>query len=163
MVGSDGTHVGTVDHVDNGEIKLTKKDPAGWGAPPLYPRGFRPVCRGQHGSPRPACGGRSSGSGRRPEPLPAANLRRNTLASHDDVAPSEPETPPPTRSVETAKEPAELADAGPTGPSSVEPSAEKGPSTGGYDDHSPSNHPTNEKGGYGRWVRSDRHNTPPVP
>ena len=33
------------------------------------------------------------------------------MASHDDVAPSEPETPPPTRSVETAKEPAELADA----------------------------------------------------
>ena len=26
VVGSDGAHVGTVDHVDNGEIKLTKKD-----------------------------------------------------------------------------------------------------------------------------------------
>ena len=26
VLGSDGAHVGTVDHVDNGEIKLTKKD-----------------------------------------------------------------------------------------------------------------------------------------
>jgi hypothetical protein len=26
VVGSDGAHVGTVDHVNNGEIKLTKKD-----------------------------------------------------------------------------------------------------------------------------------------
>lgn len=26
VVGSDGQHVGTVDHVDKGEIKLTKKD-----------------------------------------------------------------------------------------------------------------------------------------
>ncbi len=26
VVGSDGGHVGTVDHVDGGEIKLTKKD-----------------------------------------------------------------------------------------------------------------------------------------
>ena len=26
VVGSDGGHVGTVDHVDNGEIKLTKND-----------------------------------------------------------------------------------------------------------------------------------------
>ena len=26
VIGADGVHVGTVDHVDNGEIKLTKKD-----------------------------------------------------------------------------------------------------------------------------------------
>ncbi|GEP05554.1 DUF2171 domain-containing protein [Methylobacterium oxalidis] len=26
VVGSDGAHVGTVDHVENGEIKLTKSD-----------------------------------------------------------------------------------------------------------------------------------------
>ncbi|MCC0808717.1 hypothetical protein FPV16_21340 [Methylobacterium sp. W2] len=67
----------------------------------------------------------------------------------DDVAPREPKTPLPLHPAEKAKEPAGLADAGPTGPRSVEPSADKGPSTGGYDDHSPSNHPTNKKGGYG--------------
>ncbi|GEP10522.1 DUF2171 domain-containing protein [Methylobacterium gnaphalii] len=26
VIGSDGAHVGTVDHIDKGEIKLTKKD-----------------------------------------------------------------------------------------------------------------------------------------
>ena len=71
------------------------------------------------------------------------------MASHDDVAPSDPRTPPPARPIDKAKEPAGLANAGPTGPLSVEPSADRGPSTGGYDDHSPSNHPTNKKGGYG--------------
>ena len=29
--GSDGKHVGTVDHMDNGRIKLTKSDPASGG------------------------------------------------------------------------------------------------------------------------------------
>ena len=28
VVGSDGVHVGTVDHLDNGAIKFTKTDPA---------------------------------------------------------------------------------------------------------------------------------------
>ncbi len=28
VVGSDGQHVGTVDHLDNGAIKFTKSDPA---------------------------------------------------------------------------------------------------------------------------------------
>lgn len=28
VVGSDGVHVGTVDHVDGGRLKLTRKDPA---------------------------------------------------------------------------------------------------------------------------------------
>ena len=29
--GSDGKHVGTVDHLDNGRIKLTKSDPSSGG------------------------------------------------------------------------------------------------------------------------------------
>lgn len=41
------------------------------------------------------------------------------------------------------------AEAGPTSPGPVEPSKNKGPETGGYDDHSPSRHPTNKEGGYG--------------
>lgn len=41
------------------------------------------------------------------------------------------------------------AEAGPTSPGRVAPSQNQGPETGGYDDHSPSRHPTNEKGGYG--------------
>lgn len=41
------------------------------------------------------------------------------------------------------------AEAGPTSPGRVAPSQDPGPETGGYDDHSPSRHPTNEKGGYG--------------
>lgn len=40
VVGSDGTHVGTVDHVDNGEIKLTKKDPAARGLHHFIPVDF---------------------------------------------------------------------------------------------------------------------------
>jgi hypothetical protein len=31
VVGSDGQHVGTVDHLDGNRIKLTKKDPAAHG------------------------------------------------------------------------------------------------------------------------------------
>jgi len=41
------------------------------------------------------------------------------------------------------------AEAGPTSPGRVEPPENKGPETGGYDDHSPSQHPTNKEGGYG--------------
>ena len=40
VVGSDGAHVGTVDHVDNGEIKLTKKDPAAGGLHHYIPVDF---------------------------------------------------------------------------------------------------------------------------
>lgn len=67
----------------------------------------------------------------------------------DDDASGEPKTPSPLHPAGKAREPDGFADAGPTGPRSVEPSTDKGPSTGGYDDHSPSNHSTNEKGGYG--------------
>ena len=31
VVGSDGQHVGTVDHVEGGRLKLTRKDPAAGG------------------------------------------------------------------------------------------------------------------------------------
>jgi hypothetical protein len=41
------------------------------------------------------------------------------------------------------------AEAGPTSPGRVEPSKDQGPETGGYDNHSPSQHPTNKEGGYG--------------
>ncbi|MBX9931116.1 MAG: DUF2171 domain-containing protein [Methylobacterium sp.] len=40
VIGSDGVHVGTVDHVDNGEIKLTKKDPAAGGLHHFIPVDF---------------------------------------------------------------------------------------------------------------------------
>ncbi|MBO1022351.1 DUF2171 domain-containing protein [Methylobacterium sp. SD274] len=40
VVGSDGVHVGTVDHVDHGEIKLTKKDSAAEGLHHFIPMDF---------------------------------------------------------------------------------------------------------------------------
>ncbi len=40
VVGSDGAHVGTVDHVDNGEIKLTKKDAGAGGLHHYIPVDF---------------------------------------------------------------------------------------------------------------------------
>jgi len=40
VIGSDGTHVGTVDHVDKGEIKLTKKDAAAGGLHHFIPVDF---------------------------------------------------------------------------------------------------------------------------
>ncbi|WP_342109209.1 DUF2171 domain-containing protein [Methylobacterium sp. SI9] len=40
VVGSDGVHVGTVDHVDKGEIKLTKRDAASGGLHHYIPLDF---------------------------------------------------------------------------------------------------------------------------
>ena len=40
VVGSDGVHGGTVDHVDNGEIKLTKRDAAAGGLHHYIPLDF---------------------------------------------------------------------------------------------------------------------------
>lgn len=40
VVGSDGAHVGTVDHVDKGEIKLTRKDPGAGGLHHYIPVDF---------------------------------------------------------------------------------------------------------------------------
>ncbi|MGH1571352.1 DUF2171 domain-containing protein [Methylobacterium sp. P31] len=40
VVGSDGAHVGTVDHVDKGEIKLTKGDAAAGGLHHYIPLDF---------------------------------------------------------------------------------------------------------------------------
>lgn len=40
VVGSDGVHVGTVDGVENGEIKLTKTDPAAGGLHHYIPVDF---------------------------------------------------------------------------------------------------------------------------
>ncbi|MBE7243413.1 MAG: DUF2171 domain-containing protein [Actinomycetospora chiangmaiensis] len=40
VVGSDGAHVGTVDHVDKGEIKLTKSDAAAGGLHHFIPLDF---------------------------------------------------------------------------------------------------------------------------
>lgn len=37
VVGSDGKHVGTVDHVQGEQIKLTRKDPAAGGEHHLIP------------------------------------------------------------------------------------------------------------------------------
>jgi hypothetical protein len=40
VVGSDGVHVGTVDHIDKGEIKLTKRDAAAGGLHHYIPLDF---------------------------------------------------------------------------------------------------------------------------
>ena len=40
VLGSDGAHVGTVDHVDKGEIKLTKSDAASGGLHHYIPLDF---------------------------------------------------------------------------------------------------------------------------
>ena len=37
VVGSDGAHVGTVDHVNGDQIKLTRKDPAAGGQHHIVP------------------------------------------------------------------------------------------------------------------------------
>ncbi len=37
VVGSDGQHVGTVDHVNGDQIKLTRKDPAAGGEHHIVP------------------------------------------------------------------------------------------------------------------------------
>lgn len=58
-------------------------------------------------------------------------------------------TPLKSKSVVEPSNPENSAEAGPMSPDSVEPSKDLGPATGGYDDHTPSRHPTNKKGGYG--------------
>ena len=66
VVGSDGAHVGTVDGVEKGEIKLTKTDPAAGGLHHYIPVDFVQSVEGGTvpwiGRPR-----RSSASGRHPE------------------------------------------------------------------------------------------------
>ena len=57
--------------------------------------------------------------------------------------------PPRAKSFVEPRTSNDAAEAGPTSPGSVEPSRNRGPETGGYDDHSPSRHPTNKEGGYG--------------
>lgn len=57
--------------------------------------------------------------------------------------------PPKGKPLVTPQVTDDPADAGPTSPGRVEPPEDKGPETGGYDDHSPSQHPTNKEGGYG--------------
>lgn len=46
VVGSDGAHVGTVDHIANGEIKLTKQDPAAGGLHHFIPVDFVQLVEG---------------------------------------------------------------------------------------------------------------------
>ena len=55
VVGSDGVHVGTVDHIDKGEIKLTKRDAAAGGLHHYIPLDFvRAVEGGKVHLDRPA-------------------------------------------------------------------------------------------------------------
>ena len=55
VLGSDGTHVGTVDHIDKGEIKLTKTDAAAGGLHHYIPLDFvRSVEGGKVHLDRPA-------------------------------------------------------------------------------------------------------------
>ena len=52
VVGSDGQHVGSVDHMEGGtRIKLRKNDPGCARSAPLHPGGMGPIRRGPH---RPA-------------------------------------------------------------------------------------------------------------
>jgi len=70
--------------------------------------------------------------------------------SSDEKTPSNPlNIPAKGKSLVEPRISDDPAEGGPTSPSQVEPSMDKGPETGGYDDHSPSLHPTNKKGGYG--------------
>jgi len=73
----------------------------------------------------------------------APSVADGTSPSRDGVS------PPKGRSLVEPRVSDDPAGAGPTSPGRVTPSRDAGPETGGYDDHSPSRHPTNEKGGYG--------------
>jgi hypothetical protein len=70
--------------------------------------------------------------------------------SSDEKTPSNPlNIPAKGKSLVEPKISDDPAETGPTSPGQVEPSEHEGPETGGYDDHSPSQHTTNKKGGYG--------------
>lgn len=71
------------------------------------------------------------------------------MADEDKVVARPSDIPPKGRSLVEPAPGADPAEAGPTGPGRVAPSHDPGPETGGYDDHSPSRHPTNREGGYG--------------
>ena len=69
--------------------------------------------------------------------------------SSDKIPSDDRAIPPKARSLVEPGVDADPVEPGPTAPGRVAPSRDPGPETGGYDDHSPNRHPTNEKGGYG--------------
>lgn len=71
------------------------------------------------------------------------------MSSNEKATPSVLKVPPKGKSLVEPRASDDPAEAGPTSPGLVEPSKDQGPETGGYDDHSPSQHPTNKEGGYG--------------
>lgn len=71
------------------------------------------------------------------------------MASDDKTIAPVLKVPPKGKPLVEPRVSDEPVEAGPTSPGRVAPSQDSGPETGGYDDHSPSRHPTNEKGGYG--------------
>lgn len=82
-------------------------------------------------------------------PLPDWGARESALSS-DEKTPTTPlNIPAKGKSFVEPQVINDPAEAGPTSPGPVAPSKDQGPETGGYDDHSPSRHPTNKKGGYG--------------
>lgn len=71
------------------------------------------------------------------------------MASNDKTPPDIRTIPAKGKSLVEPPVSDDPAEAGPTSPGPATSSKDEGPETGGYDDHSPNRHPTNEKGGYG--------------
>lgn len=71
------------------------------------------------------------------------------MSSGEKTRPGILDVPPKGKSLVEPRTTDDPAEAGPTSPGPVKPSRDPGPATGGYDDHSPSRHPTNKEGGYG--------------
>lgn len=71
------------------------------------------------------------------------------MASDEMTPPAGPDRPAKGQSLVEPRVTDDPVEAGPTSPGAVTPPNDHGPETGGYDDHSPSRHPTNKEGGYG--------------
>lgn len=71
------------------------------------------------------------------------------MASNEKTAPAGLDIPAKGQSLVEPKNSDDPIEAGPTSPGHSVPTDDQGPATGGYDNHSPSLHPTNKEGGYG--------------
>lgn len=81
--------------------------------------------------------------------LPRTDFGKSAMVSQDKTPPAGLDIPAKGKSLVEPRITEDPAEAGPTSPGHVAPADDPGPETGGYDDHSPSRHPTNEEGGYG--------------
>lgn len=74
---------------------------------------------------------------------PIENFPDNHMEQRHMTTPDEKPIPPTIDQTEQTKT------SGPTAPAGETDDTDKGPKTGGYDDHSPDRTSSNEKGGYG--------------